>query len=314
MRSAAESFFEGNRVQFIESILRSGAPPAAAQAIAEFMGRTKRRNCAVVRTRDGKRMSVSRLLEEAHERGVVRGPKRIDVLVHPQWPWHGETIRDLQGGYHYLLNRFLGIKASRKDVNRLVTFWQGRFADLMDALMGRGEEPLVVEYEGGRGDNSRFRYAKSRCVTSNGRKTEAGKSGFLSSSQVAKALDIMDGTHPEDEVVIHGAAFAQCPSSFAGQYLALSRLGILFSDPNRSSEDERMASLALRYGIALSHALRNTRIHLGCLFDTAGKYLALVQGTLKGDECSVEVDMMDGNTVIVPGTIDQIREDFSRLH
>jgi len=159
--------------------------------------------------------TFSNELQKAFELGEKRSPKRIDFIVHPEYPW----TYDLD----IISKRLYKDESYSEGLSECLKEYQTRIMKLLKEY-----DFIVISFKGGENHRA-FDYCSDRSFLSIN-KFDNKESRFVSMNILIQILNKIDGINKRDEYIFHGANFAECTLGFLLQIYCAYKFGIFFSE------------------------------------------------------------------------------------
>lgn len=193
---------------------------------------------------------LDQALQQAMVRGKKRGPKIQDFVVHPEWPWQAKVGKERRSLVH--------------DDGREV------FKKMIMKILSEHPESIVLQHPG---EVTEKAFLHPRTVfTATGTEVNNATVGMIDAKQAERLLDMCDGVHPHDVLMVHGAAMNHCPTAAAVQLFALAQWQV-FLPPCTSRQPQTHAPRRhFTTAMLVLSQLQLTRgkIEFGILHDTFG--------------------------------------------
>lgn len=187
-------------------------------------------------------------IEESIARGERRGPRAVNVLVHPEFAWHPQT--ELQENV---------LPQDAREVSDATE----RYAQRIAALLAADPGTIVISYNGAREDDGRFRYDDAAAILTPPVGPRRSLQGMLGSAGMRTLLSRLDGIREDDAIRIHGAAWNRCPKTFARQLIGIATFGHYMPPYCREDPVGMLTALHTETYMSLLHHADRIRTHIG---------------------------------------------------
>jgi len=240
----------------------------------------------------------------AARKGQERDPKTHEVFVHVGWP-------------DRLLNSLdKSLCCSRMEAIQAVLFFKNVVAVRVNVLLKEGQTPVVCTYskeiEDAQRPNVRgqTQMPYERCVCLDTYRGSLGEeTGYLNRSNFQKLLSAINGLHPADRFIVHGAEFGSCLQCFAEQ-LGMARFGLPVIQPKQKVKMSGERPVEGRQMLDIYHFLMegakmdavplfaNSGIAFGMVFDPSAVFVKEL--FRENGECRPCMQFLSRETVICP--------------
>ena len=141
---------------------------------------------------------MDRAILRAQKRGEKRSPKTHHFIMHGGFPWHPRVLESMPKG------------KSVMDTSR------DEYGEEIERIL-KGEPYVALTYPDEEA-HSPFQHDRNRTIATDDPKNHGGDViGMVSADSMRELLTLIDGIHPEDHYLIHGAALDRCPTKFGIQ-------------------------------------------------------------------------------------------------
>jgi hypothetical protein len=185
----------------------------------------------------------------AAKAGKKRGPRTQEFIVHPDFPWHPNILRK---------------------VGDAAIAGQRPFADDLQKVLRTSPAPIVDTYPGS-ASHRVFDYEPKQSIETAPLEMHGGSIiGMLEREAIDRLLHLLNGIHPDDRFIVHGAALGRCPTQFSIQLNALAAWKVFlpplshvhpFSCPER--QHHRVAERVM-----YETKLFREKFQMGCIHNT----------------------------------------------